>query len=214
MARMKQLRVSFPCGTLTLEGSLTLPEATIHVPAVAVCHPHPLYGGSMYNNVVDAIVSALTERRIASLKFNFRGTGQSQGKHDDGNGEQDDLIAALDYLTGRNEIDSSRLGVAGYSFGGMVAARLASRESRIKSLALISPALSPPDLTKLKDLPQPVFIISGDRDDFIPSALIRALQKHLPEPSLAETVASADHFWWGQETDMVGRVAEFLSSHL
>lgn len=168
----------------------------------------------MHNNVVDAIVSALTEHKIASLKFNFRGTGQSEGAHDSGNGEQDDLIAALDYLTGRNDVDSHRLGVAGYSFGGMIAAKVASRESRIKVLALISPALSLPDLSKLKDLPQPVFTISGDRDDFIPSASIRALQRYLPEPSLVETVASADHFWWGHEDAVARRVAEFLSAHL
>ncbi|MEW6142276.1 MAG: alpha/beta fold hydrolase [Chloroflexota bacterium] len=211
---MNPLRVSFPSGTLTLEGSLTLPEAATRVPAVAVCHPHPLYGGSMYNNVVDAIISALTERHIASFKFNFRGTGQSEGEHDNGNGEQDDLIAALDYLTSRNEIDSRRLGVVGYSFGGMVAARLASREKRIKTLALVSPALSPPDLSRLKDLACPVLIISGDRDDFVPSASVRALQKYLPQPSLAETVASADHFWWGQEKTMADKVADYLLSHL
>ena len=211
---MNQLGVSFPCGTLTLEGSLALPETSARVPAVAVCHPHPLYGGSMHNNVVDAIILALTERNIAAFKFNFRGTGQSGGEHDNGNGEQDDLIAALDCMVGRNEIDGSRLGVAGYSFGGMVATKLASRESRIKALALISPALSPSELSKLKDLPRPVFIISGDRDDFVSSASIRALQKHLPQSSMVETIASADHFWWGQESAMSGRVAEFLSSHL
>jgi|YNPNPStandDraft_1061719.scaffolds.fasta_scaffold77228_1 alpha/beta superfamily hydrolase len=211
---MKQLRINFACDGLTLEGNLTLPEANTPVPAVAVCHPHPLYGGSMHNNVVDAIVSALTQCRIASIKFNFRGTGQSEGTHDGGNGEQNDLVAALDYLAGRNEIDSNRLGAAGYSFGGMVVARLASRESRIKALALISPALSPSDLNKLSALPQPTLVISGEQDAFIPPASIRALQKDLPAPSRAETVASADHFWWGQESSLAKKVAEFLSAHL
>ncbi|MCX8126469.1 MAG: alpha/beta fold hydrolase [Dehalococcoidia bacterium] len=168
----------------------------------------------MNNNVVNAIVSALTERRIGALKFNFRGTGQSTGAHDDGNGEQDDIIAALDFLSSQQGIDSRRLGIAGYSFGGMVAARLAGREGRIKALALVSPALSQPELDRLKDLPQPVLVISGGRDDFVPPGSIRALADRLSGASAVEIVALADHFWYGHEKIVASKVADFLLSRL
>ena len=81
------------------------------------------------------------EKSIASLRFNFRGVGNSGGSYDEGRGEQDDVIAALDYLSTLKEIDSRKIGLAGYSFGGMVADAVAMKDNRVKQLALISPAL-------------------------------------------------------------------------
>ena len=91
---MTETRVTFPCGDLTLEGVTSVPEGEGPFPAVAVCHPHPLQGGMMDNNVVFAVCRSLMRASIASLRFNFRGVGRSEGRHDEGAGEQDDRCFA------------------------------------------------------------------------------------------------------------------------
>ena len=78
----------FPCGELSLEGALTIPEGTGTFPAIIVCHPHPLYGGSMHNNVINSVCEALAQSSLISFKFNFRGVDASQGEFDQGDGEQ------------------------------------------------------------------------------------------------------------------------------
>ncbi len=96
---MKQTRVSFVSGGLVLEGMLAVPEGTGPFPAVIVCHPHPLYGGSMDNNVVNSISETLVQASLVSLKFNFRGVGGSQGEFGQGIGEQEYVEAAISFLS-------------------------------------------------------------------------------------------------------------------
>ena len=95
---MKSRRVRFPCGQLTLEGVLHEVESPSPVPAVVICHPHPLYGGDMDNNVVVAVAMGLARDGIAALRFNFRGTGDSDGAFGGGIGEREDVSAALAFL--------------------------------------------------------------------------------------------------------------------
>ena len=91
--------VFFHCGSIVLEGVLELPDtAGAPYAAAVICHPHPLYGGNMYNNVTSALKKGLLELGIACLRFNFRGTGQSEGAHGEGVDELEDVRAALDYL--------------------------------------------------------------------------------------------------------------------
>ena len=142
--------VVFPCGSIQLEGILSLPDGKAPFPAVVVCHPHPLYGGDMNNNVVTAVCSALARGSIAALRFNFRGVGNSSGSFSDGSGEKDDLRAALDFLCTLKEIDKRKIGLAGYSFGGMAANSVALKDDRVKQLALISPALDAAGWKELK----------------------------------------------------------------
>lgn len=115
---MRTLRVTLQAGGLLLEGCLELPQGTGPVPGVVLCHPHPLYGGDMENNVIVAVGRALVRSGLAALRFNFRGVGRSQGEFAGGVGEQEDARAALSFLATRPEIDPARLGIAGYSFGG------------------------------------------------------------------------------------------------
>ena len=96
---MKTTPVVFPCGTIALEGVMFRPDGGGPFSAAVVCHPHPLYGGSMDNNVVNAVCHALVERSIIALKFNFRGVGRSEGSHSGGNDEPLDLKAAIDYVS-------------------------------------------------------------------------------------------------------------------
>src|SRR5258708_33693766 len=93
---MKELPIKFRSRELTLEGLMANPRGD--APAAVVCHPHPMYGGSMFNNVVEAILGALWGLEYATLRFNFRGVGASEGEHDGGRGEADDAAAAMEFL--------------------------------------------------------------------------------------------------------------------
>src|SRR3990172_5657138 len=154
----------FPCGDPTLEGAVHLPEST-PAPGVVVCHPHPLYGGDMENNVVLAACRALAGRGFAALRFNFQGVGRSEGAFDQGRGERDDVRAALAYLASLPEVDAERMGLAGYSFGAMVAAEVASAD--LRALALISPPLASDDLRV--DWGCPALLLGGDQDPIAPA---------------------------------------------
>ena len=204
---MKSKRVIFPCGDLRLEGELHLPEGEGPFPVVTICHPHPLYGGDMDNNVVMAVYFALVKSSIAALRFNFRGTGNSSGSYGEGVGEQDDLQAALDFLSTLKEIDRQRIGLAGYSFGGMVAAHVAIKDNRIKQLALISPALNETDWIRLKKYALPKLILIGEADTSVP---FRPFQHFFGDAKQYQIIAGADHFWYGFEEQLSGKIARFF----
>jgi hypothetical protein len=186
---------------------LQLPEGNGPFPVVTVCHPHPLYGGDMDNNVVMAVYFALVKSSIAALRFNFRGVGNSSGSYGEGVGEQDDLQAALDFLSILKEIDSSRIGLAGYSFGGMVAAHVAIKDNRIKQLALISPALNETDWIRLKKYALPKLILIGEADTSVP---FRPFQHFFGDAKQYQIIAGADHFWYGFEEQLSGKIARFF----
>ena len=204
---MKSKRVIFPCGDLRLEGELHLPEGKGPFPVVIVCHPHPLYGGDMDNNVVTAVYFALVKSSIAALRFNFRGVGNNGGSHGDGISEQDDVKAALDFLSTLKEIDSQRIGLAGYSFGGMVAASVAINENRVKQLALISPALNETGWIQLKKYTLPKLILIGEADTSVP---FRPFQRFFGDAKQYQIIAGADHFWSGFEEQLSGKIARFF----
>lgn len=202
----------FPCGEIMLEGCWHLPEASGAFPAVVVCHPHPLHGGSMSANVVFSICEALARRSITALRFNFRGVGKSGGTFGDGIAEQDDVRAALELISSTPNIDLARLGLAGYSFGGRVVLAVANQDSRIKLLALVAPALFEADSEQLKAYSRPVFLIIGGNDNMIPPELVR---KHLADtagPRQGEIIPGPDHFWQGYEAQLAEKVAEFFAS--
>jgi len=206
---LKRVHISFASGEFKLEGVWHFPEGEGPFPAVIVCHPHPLYGGSMSSNVVFNICQALALNNIAALRFNFRGVGQSHGNFSGGIAEPEDVKAALAFALATENIDPERLGLAGYSFGGGVAAAVAVREERVKRLALVSPALMYGG-EELKGYLKPRFIIIGENDDVIAQAELRELFREMPEPKRFEVIPGADHFWGGLEEEVAQRVTGFL----
>ena len=196
----------FPCSEIQLEGVLLLPETKGPFPAVVVCHPHPLYGGDMDNGVLLAVCAALGEKAIASLRFNFRGVGSSGGSYNEGRGEQDDVTAALDYLSTLKEIDNRKIGLAGYSFGGGVADAVAMKDSRVKLLALISPALTGSAWARLQKYSQPKLILIGDEYTTI---VFRPFQKYFRDLRQYQVIAGADHYWSGYERQIGNKIACF-----
>ncbi len=209
-AKSVQSQVRFPASGIVLEGILEKPESGGPFPAVAVCHPHPLYGGDMHNNVVAAICQALAARSIATLRFNFRGVGRSEGSHEDGIGEQDDVRGALDFLESADGVDPARLGLAGYSFGTRVAAPVALRDKRVKALALVSPFLDDADWEMMKAWTAPRLFICGAEDSFISHHKVKRLAGEAGPPARCEVIFGADHFWWGFEGKIAPLVSDFF----
>ncbi|KPK21213.1 MAG: hypothetical protein AMJ76_03270 [Dehalococcoidia bacterium SM23_28_1] len=189
-----------------MEGILHQPVSP-PFPAAAVCHPHPLYGGDMHNNVVIAVGQALTDAGIASLRFNFRGVGRSEGKYGDGLGERADAVAALVYLRQLAEVNEDRVGIIGYSFGATVA--LTAADELVTAVAAISiPAFdqSVPDLA----IRCPTLLISGEQDQIAPAAGLATLAHTIGHQCEVALIRGADHFWWGYEEELAAVVAEFF----
>lgn len=211
---MKPLDIVFPCGEIKLEGLYYGVETNGTVPGIVVCHPHPLYGGSMHNNVTYAVAGAVVKSGIAALLFNFRGVGRSGGRHGGGSAEQQDILAALDWLKGHTGVDKERLGLAGYSFGGGVALPAACADERVKALALISPYFERPPAALLRDCRKPKLIMGGGSDGMVLPSALEQYCREAAEPKTFEMVKGADHFWGGYEGRMAEKVAGFFQDCL
>ncbi len=211
---MKRVHLTFPAGDIMLEGVWHFPQGSGPFPAVIVCHPHPLHGGNMSNNMVFAICQALALNEIAALRFNFRGVRNSGGEFGGGATEQEDVRAALALALATPNIDPERIGLAGYSFGGGVALPVAAQDERVKMLALVSPALLDYGREQLKGYTRPKFIIIGGDDDMIAPEGLRELAGEIPEPKRFEIIAGADHFWVGFEGEVAQKLSRFFAEGL
>ncbi len=204
-------------------------------PAAVICHPHPQFGGSMDNNVVYALEAHLFARGISTLCFNFRGVGGSEGEYSEMRGETMDAIGALGYLASRPETDPSRIGLAGYSFGGLMAVRAASRIASLAgfevddpaarvpapaALALISP-MTPAGGWKRSDwnaafyaAPPPTLLLTGTRDQFCPVNSAKDLSINLGSVCRLVFIEGVDHFYMGAEDEAGVNAADFMEGAL
>ncbi len=211
---MREERVKFPSGDITLEGIAGVPEGDGLFPAVVVCHPHPLYGGDMYNNVVSTVCAALTQASLVAFRLNFRGVGGSGGCYGDGAGEQEDVRSALAYVETLSYVDSGRVGLAGYSAGAGFGVPVACKDDRVRALCAVSPPLDMFDFACLSECAKPRLLLCGSRDDFTTADRFLEFCECLPEPKEYGTVEGADHFWWGHESALADRVAAFFTGAL
>jgi len=173
--------------------------------AAVVCHPHPLFGGTLHNKVVFHIMKALNSFGFPVLRFNYRGTGLSQGDHDHGIGEVDDVRAALDWLD--NELHLPLI-FAGFSFGAAVGLKAACADSRVKAAISVGtpvvPVAADTELPRiytfdfLHDCAKPKLLVSGACDQFGPRTKLEALVRSLPEPKKLVVIEGADHFFEGR----------------
>jgi len=170
--------------------------------AALVTHPHPLFGGTMHNKVVYHAMKTFAAFNVPVFRFNFRGTGLSEGKHDEGRGEVDDVRAALDYL---HALYGKPILFAGFSFGSYVGLRACCSDPRVAALVCLGLPVSAAGRSYTYEfLPacnQPKLFISGDHDDFsTPEALARILAT-APLPKKIVTITGADHFFQGIPTN-------------
>jgi uncharacterized protein len=200
-------QVMFPVGDISLEGRYAASTSASQVGAV-VCHPHPLYGGEMNNNIVTALIQAFQQAGMATVRFNFRGVGRSGGSHDQGNGEVEDVKAAVTYLLSRQAM--STVIVAGYSFGSMVGLRAGVADDRVHKLIGVALPMGFGDPSFLLSSPKPKLLISGDNDNYCPLPALNEFFAKLIEPKTLVTVTGADHFFWGQEGEVAKAAMAFV----
>ncbi len=211
---MKTREVSIPCGAILLEGVLEIPDnGQMPAPGAVICHPHPLYGGTKDNNVVRALAQAMLSRGEIALRFNFRGTGRSQGTHGDGIDEVDDVRAALDFLDRTEEVDPNRIVLAGYSFGCWVGLKAAVDDLRPGRLIGISPPVDHWDFGFLRNEQLPILLLAGDRDFVCSQERFRDLLRIVPEPKVGKTLEGADHFHFGRENQLMRETIDFLDRY-
>ena len=208
---MKEERVTFKSGELALEGMIAYPDGAGPHRAVAMCHPHPLYGGSMYNNVVDAVLEALHARGFATLRFNFRGVGQSEGEFDNGHGEADDAAAAIRFLIAQKRVRADGAMLAGYSFGAMVAMRAAADFEEVTAIIAVAPPLGMIEPSALGAITKPVVLLSGDQDSYCPANQLVALAERLGPSAQLRLIPGADHFFASREHEITATLVEALA---
>lgn len=201
-------QVTIPVGEVRLEGLLSL-RAPVPEIGVVVCHPHPLYGGDMHNNVVAELVHAFQVAGATTLRFNFRGAGGSTGVHDDGIGEQQDVKAAVEFLLKRQAVQ--RIVVAGYSFGSMVGLRAGAADPRVRELIAVALPIARRDAAFLESVAKPKLLISGNRDDLSPVAGLEQLMGRIPEPKSLVVIDGADHFFQGLEHRAAAAAVAFVA---
>jgi uncharacterized protein len=197
---MDEIQITFRAGDLTLEGLIANPGGG--APAAVVCHPHPMYGGSMHNNVVEAILAALWQAGYATLRFNFRGVGGSEGEYDGGPGEVDDAVAAMAFLLAQPGVRNSGAVMAGYSFGAMVAVSAGYERAEIARVVAVALPLAMTDARIPDGASKPVLLVSGDSDSYSPVTGLRALKAKIGDAARLEIVAGTDHFFGGREGEL------------
>jgi uncharacterized protein len=211
---MKRLEVRFTSSGLSLEGVVNMPDGPGPFPAVIVCHPHPLYGGNLDNNVVYHISQALAKNDFIALRFNFRGVEGSQGHYDNGKGEQQDVAAAVSYVTTLNETDSGNVGLAGYSAGASYSMPIGLSDERVKAIAAVSPVITTSDFSYLRQCFKPKLMILGDQDYNVLGDRFLEFCGKLPEPKESYLVPGVDHYWWGYESILTEKITPFFNKTL
>jgi len=176
---------------------------------VVITHPHPLYCGSMHNNVVTAVCRTYQRMGCTTLRFNFRGVGGSQGNYDDGVGEQEDVGAAVGYLAenGIRQID-----LAGYSFGAWVNALAVSGGLQVARMIMVSPPVAFIDFKSIANLDSLELIVTGSRDDIAPAGMVAELYPAWKPAAKFEVIQGADHFYGGYTDQLEAVLTHFLAS--
>jgi alpha/beta superfamily hydrolase len=182
--------------------------------AALICHPHPLFGGTMHNKVVYHAMKAFQSFGFPVLRFNFRGAGLSEGTHDHGHGEVGDLRAALDWL--QREYERPIL-FAGFSFGSSVGLRACCGDERVKGIAALGLPVRAGGreyhYTFLAGCRQPKLFVSGTADEYGPRAEIEAVVAAAASPATMVLVPGADHFFAGKLEQMQLALSAWIETH-
>jgi alpha/beta superfamily hydrolase len=201
-----------PAGALQalIETPLTEGQALQPVSAFAVvCHPHPLYGGSMDNKVVYTVARALEQLGAPAIRFNFRGVGASAGSYDAGRGETADALAVIAY--GRRRWPNAALWLAGFSFGAALAVRAAG-EAGPQRLIAVAPGITTITVTDAAPPACPWLIVQGDADEVVPPDVVRAWAQRLSPAPEMRVLPGAGHFFHGRLNELRDVVLEFMAS--
>lgn len=201
-------RLMLPGPVGGIEAILETPAATRGEVAL-VCHPHPLYGGTLQNKVVHTSARALQEMGFATLRFNFRGVGASAGSFDDGRGETEDALCAADWLAER--FPNADLTLVGFSFGSFVAYRVASKR-HVRRLVTIAPPIRRFDFERFPVPNVPWVVIQGDRDELVDHDSVCAWAATARPSPVQVTVTGAEHFFHGRLNEVKAAIQDFVGA--
>jgi alpha/beta superfamily hydrolase len=204
---MEEERVYFDAEGSRIEGLLSADKGTSKG-AIIVCHPHPLFGGDMHNMVVVAIARIATMWDFTSLRFNFRGVGESTGGFGEGISEKKDVKGAIDFLEERRK--PTVILLAGYSFGAIVCLPVGADDERVGGLIGVAPPLEMFDFGFLRDCQKPKLFICGEYDTICPPSKMGELFQALPDPKRLRMLSGIDHFFYGKRGLLEGVVGDFL----
>ena len=202
---MQEEKIKFPSRDVILEGLLQ--RSTDREHGVVITHPHPLYGGDMYNPVVECIQQACRDAGLTTLRFNFRGTGRSQGSHDQGIGEQDDVRAAISYLL---NLGIGTVDLFGYSFGAWVNAGIST--DAYNRTIMVSPPVAFINYGDPRPIPGLTFVVAGSEDDIAPPKMINSLLPSWNPEAAFQVIQGADHFFWGYLDQLKALLTEHLNT--
>jgi uncharacterized protein len=182
--------------------------------AALVCHPHPLFGGTMHNKVVYHAMKALSGFGFPVLRFNFRGAGMSEGEHDKGHGEQEDVRAALDWL---EAVYPLPILFCGFSFGAATGLRAVCEDARVVGLISLGTPVGVEGRVYsyqfLKGCMRPKLFVSGSRDQYGPPESLRKVVDLAPEPKEVVIVEGGDHFFEGHLAEMQDAIQAWVSRY-
>ena len=210
----------FPCAvTLSLPGPAGALEALTACPppqnetgaTVVICHPHPLYGGTLHNKVVHTLARVFVELGLRSVRFNFRGVGQSAGSFANGLGETDDLLAVIEWVRIRRPQD--RIWLAGFSFGAYVALRTAAG-AQVAGLVTVAPAVHLYDFAALQLPACPWLLIQGEADEVVPVETVRTWLAGIAKQPEVLFLPGVGHFFHQRLNDVSAAVRAFVPAHV
>jgi uncharacterized protein len=217
-ATIRSLFLQGPAGRLEALLNAGTPNAT-H--AALICHPHPLFGGTLHNKVVFHTMKALNSFGFPALRFNFRGAGLSHGQHDQGQGELEDVRTALNWLDAEFHLPTI---FAGFSFGAAVGLQAAVPDERVKALIGVGTPVGPVAADTetprtytfdfLRNITKPKLFISGARDQFGPREKLEALLASIPEPKKLVIIEGADHFFEGRLKELREAIEKWVREQI
>jgi hypothetical protein len=219
---MKEEKVFFLSGGIRLEGLLSNHEALSAKGGVILCHPHPQFGGDMHNSVISTAAETARQEGFSTLRFNFRGVGESEGSYGEGRGEREDVKAAIDFFSTKQNNPNRPLIVLGYSFGAWAGLPVAMKDNRVTGLIAVAPPLQMMDfdpstapkgtlrINFLQGSEKPKLVIAGTRDLFCPVSDLEKWFQTLSEPKSLFTIQGADHFFTFHQKNLVSPIKEFL----
>jgi len=160
-----------------------------------VCHPHPLGGGTLHNKVVFRAARGLENANVATLRFNFRGTGASAGRHEEGDGEQEDVLTAIEWV--KRKHPGAKLFVGGFSFGAWVSSRVACELPEVDAMFLIGTPVNKYDFEYLRHCERPILFVHGTQDEHGDVAKLEKLVQNIRNAEFV-IITGADHFFTKQ----------------
>jgi alpha/beta superfamily hydrolase len=210
----KEYKVKIPASSGVLEGQISLNENE-HRIGILMCHPHPQLGGNMATNVIRFTYKFYHQKGWPVLRFNFRGVGESDGKYDNGIGEQEDIKAAMQFLLKEGPNPPKKIILIGYSFGAAIGAGIVEQTPEIIAYIGIShPMTYLANFTPLLKFSKPKFLIMGDQDEFTKLDTFHEIYHQLPEPKDFYLFQGVDHFWSQAEDGLVKKIDEWITEFL